>query len=443
MATRSLQVLLEMQYIPPFLSQIIDAVAFGHNPSELREDWTNWKQDFDDYYDRESDYTVSKEDAQIVQNIPPLLIQLELSVQRAFQGQCKADDLVKDAMDFFEAHDSFFEEREKQYFVQSPALDRLLKASVAHLQGRADQEALLKRAPDAALAVDAIHDLYLSAKEELPKELVDGTLEGFRRAQKGLDLLAQQEADIPKEVLEEAIFELKSAGELLEHLPNLFNRYDSEQGSAIPIIGPIINSLREEDDEEQFELLREEAWPAFIELWQSRQDGWMMEPQAAVELLPLAEQNLINLSELLELYPEQEDEFWDTVDQLEEIFEQIRENNLNIDGLPSSPYWPEAQLLLNLLRGGAPLYAAQSLAGSIQGGGSEIPPVVQSVGEALQAFLQEPDPVPLLHALKILKEDFELSKTTRPCLKCGFRMELQAKSCPECGAEVSELSVSG
>ena len=168
-----------MQYIPPFLSQIIDTVAFNGEPGEFEQDWLTWKAEFEQYFERESDYTVSNEDAQVVQNLPPLLQQLDAAVLKAFEGQCQAEDLVKYAIDFFEAHDKFYEEREKQYFVQTPPLDRLLKVSVAYLQDKADLEALLKRAPDAALAVDAIQNLYLDAREELPRELVYLSLLSF------------------------------------------------------------------------------------------------------------------------------------------------------------------------------------------------------------------------------------------------------------------------
>ena len=212
----------EMQYIPPFLCHIIDAVAFDGDPSSLRDDWSTWKSEFEQYFERESDYSVSNDDAQIVQNLPPLLQQLDGAVEKAFERQCKADDLVQYAIDFFEAHDKFYEEREKQFFVQNPPLDRLLKVSVAHLQDQADLEAVLKRAPDAALAIDAIQNLYLDAREELPKELVDGTVQGLKHAQKGMDILSENDTELTTEQLEEALFELRSAGELLEHVPALF-----------------------------------------------------------------------------------------------------------------------------------------------------------------------------------------------------------------------------
>lgn len=432
-----------MQYIPPFLSQIIDAVAFQGDPTEMREDWQNWKRDFEEYYQREGDYTLSEEDAQNTRNLPPLLEQLNARVEGAFAGQCPVDELVKCSIEFFEAHDSFFEEREKQYFVQNPALDRLLKASVAHLQGRCGAEAVLKRAPDAALAVNSIHDLYQSVREELPKELDQGSVEGFQRAQKAFEMLAECEDAIPTPLLEEAVFELRSAGELLEHLPNLFDRFEREVGSPIPILGPALNLLREEDTEDTFEHFQTQAWPAFAELWQGRQDGWMLNPVVAYELLGATEQELSNLAELLEVYPDQEDAFWDTVEHLEELFEQIQEHTMSVEELQSSPYWPETQLILNLLRGGAPLYAAHSLAGGIRESGGEAPEVIRSVGASLLAFVREPEPLPLLQALKELKVDFELSKTTRPCTNCGYRLPLDAKACQECGSEVEELSVSG
>ena len=432
-----------MQYIPPFLSQIIDTVAFNGEPGEFEQDWLAWKSEFEQYFERESDYTVSNEDAQIVQNLPPLLQQLDAAVQKAFEGQCQADDLVKYAIDFFEAHDKFYEEREKQYFVQNPPLDRLLKVSVAHIQDKADLEAVLKRAPDAALAVDAIQNLYLDAREELPQELVDGTIDGLKRAQKGFDILAENDTNLTKEQVEEALFELRSAGELLEHIPSLFRRFEEERGSPVPVMGQILTVLRDEDDDEAWEHLREQAWPSFVQLWESRQDGWLLDPELAYELLQEADQSIIRFGELLSDYPETEEEFWDNVYRLEDVFEQIRTSSMDLESLPSSSYWPEAQLLLNLLRGGAPIYAAHSLAGSILQGGDEVPDTIRKLGDLLVSFVRQPEPLPLLQGLKLLLDEQELSKTTRPCGACGERMPLDARACPACGAKVEELSISG
>ena len=433
-----------MQYLPPFLCQIIDLTAFGGPPEaveQARKDWNAWRQDFQQYFESERDYSLSKEDAAVVENLPHLFRQLEQTVERSFGSPVSADDLVQSSLAFFEAHDSFFQEREKTYFVQSSPLDKLLKVAVAHIQDRAPISAVLKRGPEAALAIEALQQLYQQTREQLPQELVDGTVEGFRRAQKGLDILAEWGEEVSKDKLEEAIFELKSAGELLEHIPNLFDRFQREEGSPIPVMGPLINVLREEDGEENIALLRDQAWPDFIELWESRRDGWMLEPELAYELLGATEETIGRLADLLERYPEQEDEFWDTVELLEEQFDQIRESTLNLDHMPSSPYWPETQLVINLLQGSAPMYAAHTLALGISQGGQKVPPAIGLLGSALREFLEHPEPLPLLFALKALRDDFELSKTTRLC-GCGSRIPLQATVCPECGGRL-ELSVSG
>lgn len=432
-----------MQYIPPFLSQIIDMVAFGREAGDLAEDWYAWKQDFSEYYERESDHSLSSEDATVIQNIPPLLEQLEGAVERAFDGECSPDDLVRYSVDFFEAHDSFFEEREKKYFVDSPALDRLLKVAIANLQGNADIQAVLKRAPDAAMAVAEIQTLYQDTREELPQVLVDGTVEGFKRAQKGLDMLAEIGEGLTREQLDEVTFEIRSAGELLEHVPNLFNRFQEEQGSPIPIIGPLINVLREADDEQQLSILREHAMPDFLSLWAGRQDGWMLDPDHAYELIGAADEAIVSLDDLLVVYPEREDDFWDTVEHLEELFFQFQDHTISTQELRSSSYWPEAQLVLNLLNGGAPHYAAQTIVQGIRGGEpGTVPTVIQNLADCLSEFLEQPEPLPLLRALKILGDDFHLSRTTRPC-QCGARMPLEAKSCSVCGAQVEEFTISG
>jgi hypothetical protein len=431
-----------MQYLPSFLCQLIDAAAYKKDPAEFQEDWENWKADFQAYYEREADYSLSDDDAMIVENIPPLLEQLDSAVSRTIAGEQVLEDLVKASVTFFDAHDKFYEERERLYFVQSAPIDRLLKASIAHLQGRADHEAIHRREVDAALAVDVLHSIWQMAAPDLPEDFNKGTIDGFRRAQKAFNMLAEHPDEIPTEVLEEAVFELKSAGELLEHLPNLMRKYQDQVGSIIPSLGDLITSLRNKgDDEELVALLKEEAFPAFLDLWDNRQDGWMLKPESAAQLLEEAGQAIGHLAELVETYPENQDEFWQAVEQLEDIFTQFRDNMMRVDGLRASPYWPEAQMILNMLRGGTPRYAAHQFSAGVKE--SDAPEVIKTIGLALEEYLKEPDPVILLEALDALLQDQELNKTSRPCAACGVRIPLDAKSCPECKTKVEEFSVAG
>ena len=425
------------------MCHIIDAVAFKDDATEFQEAWDSWKLQFEEFYARESDYALSEEDASIVGNIPPLLSALSTSVGRAFQGTQNAEDLCEDVVSFFHNHDKFVEERQRSYFVENPSLDRLLKASVSHIQGRAEQTAIQNRAADAAQAVGAIHELYLDTRDMLPKEMVNGCVKGFELAQEGFNTLASADEDLSEDALRDAIFQLKSAGELLAHLPNFCNKIGESSELQIPILGPFLSAIRnqEEVNEEQLESLREDILPQFVNLWESRQDGWMLKPEVALRVLDETHETVVNMVELLEIYPEQEEEFWATVDDLEEMFKEIRENAMEVDSLQSSPFWPEIELLVNLLRGGSPLYAANVLLSGISN--NEVPEPIAIVGQALQAYLEEQHPLPLLEALSVLAEDYELSKTTRPCANCGMRMPLEAKTCPECGTKVEEFSMSG
>lgn len=431
-----------MQYLPSFLCQLIDAAAYKNDPAEFEEDWESWKGDFQSYFERESDYSLSDDDLMVVQNIPHLLEQLDSAVKRTVAGENALEDLVKSAVAFFDAHDKFYNERERLYFVQSAPLDRLLKASIAHLQGRADHEAVHRREVDAALAVDVLQSVWQVAMPELPEDFNKGTINGFQRANKAFHMLADHPAEIPTEILEEAIFELKSAGELLEHLPNLMRKYQEQMGSSIPIVGELITSLRHKaDDEEILALLKDEAVPSFLEMWDTRQDGWMLNPEVAAQLLEDTHQAIGHFTELVETFPENEEEFWQAVDNLEDLFGQMRESTLDTEELRASPYWPEAQMLLNLLRGGTPRYAAHQFASGVKD--SDAPEVIKSIGRSLEAFLKEPDPIILLEALAALRQDQELNKTSRPCAACGVRIPLDSKECPECHAKVEEFSVAG
>ena len=431
-----------MQYLPSFLCNLIDAIAYSGDPLEFQEDWETWKGEFQAYYERESDVCLSEDDARVVEDLPHLLRELDSQVGKAFEGTVVLDDLIKAGVGFFGAHDSFYNERERLYFVQSAPVDRLLKAAIAHLQGRATAEAVHKREVDAALAVEVLHSIFQSVREDLPEALRDGSIQGFQRAQKGLHMLADHPDAIPPEILEEAVFEIKSAGELLEHLPNLMKKYQEQVGSPVPILGELLTSLRASPQDEQLiTLLKEESLPGFLDLWDRRQDGWLLDPEVANQLLDDANQAIAEFAELAEGYPEAEEDFWAVADHLEELFLQFRDSTLQLDELRASPYWPEAQMLMNLLRNGTPMYAARTFVSGVKGG--DAPQVIQVLAAALEEWLREPDPVILLEALVALRQDQELNKTTRPCASCGERIPLQAKSCPSCKTKVEEFSLSG
>jgi hypothetical protein len=187
--------------------------------------------------------------------------------------------------------------------------------------------------------------------------------------------------------------------------------------------------------------MKEESFPSFLEMWDSRQDGWMLEPDMCHQLLDDANQLIGNLAELVETYPENEEEFWQNVEQLEDTFSQIRDNTMQLEELRASPYWPEAQMILNMLRGGTPRYAAASFVQGVKEG--DAPDLIKKLGKQVDEYLKEQDPLPLLEALLMLREDQELNKTTRPCASCGVRIPLQAKECPSCHATVEEFSLSG
>lgn len=431
-----------MQFVPSFLSQLIDAVAFQEEPEEYAQNWQEWKADFERYYERESDHTLSELDASVVRNLPSQYERLTRSVESALQGSGNADDLVRDCNEFFASYDSFQYERDKKYFVESPPLDRLLKATVAHLQGRAEFAAVKLRIPEAIEAVSEVGRLLTSARADLPEALVSGTEQGLSRAEHGFSILTGSE-HLSQESLEDAIFELKSAGELLEHLPRLVRRFEEEAGSPVPIVGPLLGLLRQEDNEEALEEFQKRAWPSFLDLWHGRRDAWMLDPEVADELLQAAGHEVSIITETASSYHDEEDSFWDAVERLEDLFDRMRENTLRLDGLSSSPYWPEAALLISLLRDGASLYVAGSAASGIALAGAQAPPAVRETGKALSSFLDEPDPLILLRALKALQTDFEQSKSSRLCPGCGERISLEAPNCPHCGQEVGEFSISG
>lgn len=431
-----------MQFIPPFLSRLIDSVAYQDPVEDSACEWSEWKENFERYYRLESDYALSDHDAETIASLPSLLLALEFEVEKALQARGSAEALTQSALAFFAAHDAFHDEREKQYFVEIPSIDRLLKVTVSFLQGRAAFEAIPSRIPLVESTTQSLQALLSSLRDELPEALVMGTEDGIQRASDGLKALSS-EADPGREVLEKALFELKSAGELLVHLPRLSRRFEDEAGSSIPIIGPILDLLRQNESLENVTRFREHEWPLFLQLWEARTDAWMLEPELAENLLHSTELEIEVINRLLESDSDDPDAFWDAVERLEDSFFQIRDNTLELAGLSASPFWPEAQLLLNLLRGGSSLYLARQVVQNIARGGEQVPSPVREVGQAVSSYLEDSDPLHLLRALQRLKIELESSKTTRVCPNCTIRIPLEAQSCEHCGVPIEQFTLSG
>lgn len=416
-----------MQPLPGFLCEFIDALAFQEELDEAQLEWENWKQQFTEFQDEESDYTLSQQDAAHQEELPYLLNNLEIAVSSALNGEGNVDLLLERSVEFFAVHDPYIAERRRPYFVRDTHIENLLKVCMCYLHGRAELAAVKKRT-EAARA--SLRTLELAPIEESASLLSS--------AAQAIEAIEMVDSPAERKSLEASSLKLKDA----------IGKWEQAAGAVlgpvpdIPILGEAL-TLLDRADYDRWESFCEQSWPDFVNFWEERQDGWLLRPDCYDEQLQQAELIVELLGQALESYGEDPAPVWESVNNLEAWFRELPSHQLNLANLALSPYAQEGQLAVNLMQGLCPGYAAQSLVNSIRAAGHDAPALVRDFAERLDSYLEEPEPLILLTALDTLIREVELSTNTVVCSDCQARMDLHQRVCPKCGAKVEFSTMSG
>ncbi len=160
--------------------------------------------------DEATDYYATPEEAERHNRLEGLLQQLFAGLRQTRTGPQSALRLCQLCFALDEALRQFWQHRSRTHFVAIKPLDELLVVGIATLQGRAQEEALARRVPQAGRAVEHLYQQFKAGAGELPQAIVSSLALGFDKLSQGFELL---ESD-----LEAALGKLKAGGDLVSHL---------------------------------------------------------------------------------------------------------------------------------------------------------------------------------------------------------------------------------
>lgn len=427
-----------MQPLPPLYVATINAAERGGVSDDLLEAWHDYEQQTRQQLGAQSEYVLSEEDAALQQHLPLQLQQAATAVRDGAAAEALMDTLAELAQNL----DRFFELRRQQFFVSIPALDQLLCAGVATVQGRAKEGAVEGRLHPAAQAVGALEQRYQEIEEELPREVQEAVDRGFEQVERGFGLVESWLDGAGRDALEEALFRLKSGGELLDHIVAWFTEAEERSAaeSAVPIVGPLLGPLRRSFEPALLALLRDQKLPELVQFWGESAATMPVCPAALEEVFPAIDETLGELEELLEQDSVEEQPLWQSLERLESLFAELKEQRLPVEELMQSGYAPEASLLLTALHGGVPDLVLRRAAASMQD--PQAPSFIGELGQRLQAYLSSADELLLLDGLAALADEAHRAANEVECPACGQSSAI-AQKCEHCGAELPRLAISG
>lgn len=360
----------------------------------------------------QADFFVSDEEQGLVENLGYLLAQFDRAWPGGFDGALQFTGL---ATELSLALDHFRRGRLRTYFVEIPALDLLLVALVAHLQGRGEVQAATRRLAGAAQAIGHLARDYARLRSGLPDELVEVLDGAFAMVDQGLEAIEQDR-------LREAARLVRDGGTLLSNLVQWRRQALAEFRSPVPILGVELARLRRRFDPD----LADEVFERSDELlawWNDASQALLVPLESHDACVEAVEQALTALLEA-----EEEDQLLEAAEQLEAAFGLLDQEALDLHPLVGTSMEDSARLLSLAYRG----ETSQAL--------------LMAAGEGdpyVRAFLESGDRGHLLVGLQAMLEQVAQASERGPthCSVCGLFNEAENTLCAHCQHPLSALEV--
>jgi hypothetical protein len=391
-----------VQPIDPLLVEIIDSVDRGRTCQKAADHWTRRSSDYRRNIENESDYSLSEEEMHRIAELPKLLSELDKQVDLAKQGQCDSENLLGAGVVFFSRLSEMTTAREETFFVDIPVFDKLLCAGKAVLEGRAKPTAVTRRVPGVQKETEHLLELFRPHANSFPEEFRAIISEGFKTLSEAFQALQSFKAEPTEIILEQALVKLNKGGQMVARFPVAVRELQREQRRHIPVVGSLLETLEFDPSDEHLALLQNEGLPELLKLWDAKDDGWLLPPDEAETILDEASAALDHFEDSVPSFGQDPDAFWASVDRLEDAFEKIRAHSMPIQKLLDSSLGPEAALLLGLLDGGAPDYAARTAAQAMRAG--DVPDFITELADGLEDYLESKDKLILLEMVEMLLE---------------------------------------
>lgn len=390
-----------MQPIDPILVEIIDAVSSGRSCQKAIETWSLRSEEYRQTIGRESDYSLSEAEMARLLELPQLHSELDRQVALVEAGNSDPDTLMGSGIAFFARLSELTNDRQATFFVEIPEFDKLLCAGKAILEGRAVEFAP-QRLSAAKEERERIEALFSPHAESFPQDFQNGMKEGFVLMDEGLDELDRYTETRDPKAMSDALTKVNRGGQMIATFPIAVREMQMESRRHVPVIGSLLETLEVEPTDEYLALLRDEGLPELRTLWEEKDDGWLLPPTEAEPILAEVSAALDQFEQAVPSFRQAPEAFWQSVKRLEDAFRDVRSNSMPIQNILDSSLGPEASLVLALLEGKAPDYAAKTAIEAMRAG--EVPEFITEFADGLEEYLESRDKLVLLELLELLLE---------------------------------------
>ena len=392
-----------MQPIDPNLIEIIDALNSQRSCTQSTTRWIGRSADYLKTITEESDYSLSETEAERIAQLPDLLAEVDHQVTLAASGEGNPEELLGASVRFHTRLSELTTDREETFFVPIPQIDKLLCAGKAVLEGRAAPLAVTRRIAPARAEMERIENLFTPHADSFPEEFQQTMERGFKLVETAFKSLEEYRANPGSEKLDQALAKLNQGGRMVANFPVAVREMQRENRRHIPVIGSLLETLEIDPTDEFVALLQNEGVPQLRAFWEEKDDGWLLPPQKAEAILDEVSSALEHFEQCATDYEHAPEQFWASVDALEAGFQKIRDNSMPVQDVLDSSLGPEAALLLSLLEGRAPDFAARTAMEAMRAG--DVPDFIDDLANGLEDYLESGDKIVLLEMLEMLLQE--------------------------------------
>lgn len=391
-----------MQPLDPVLVKLIDSVDLGQPNRKSGERWQQRSAEYRSVIGVSSDYSLNEKEAERLAELPGLLGELDRCVAASLQGNCDVETLLSASIRFSTRYSEMVTDREETFFVEIPVFDQLLCAGKAVLEGRAKPQAVSSRVEGCEREADRLKALYSPHSQSFPEPFQKSMEEGFEFLSEAFESLHSYGDTHETQTLDQALGQLNRGGRMVAVFPSAVREMQREHRRHIPLIGSLLETLEVDPSAEYLNLLQNEGLPELRQLWEEKDDGWLLPPEEAEPLLEEVSSALDDFEDAVPSFGSNPEVFWNAVDRLENGFKEIRANSMPVQNVLDSSLGPEAALILALLEGKAPDYAAKTAVQAMRAG--DVPEFISELADGLEDYVESKDKIVLLEMLQLLLE---------------------------------------
>lgn len=405
------------------------------------------------WLERESAYSLHEQEARQFENIRFLWERVDRLLEEADREQLEEGlpPLLFEAALLME---KVTRERDAGHFSPLPAVNRMVLAGAAWIQGRGSREAAGQRLAVLEEFQQNMRRMYTRLRSDLPKENRPDVDLGMRHLKSGIEAARTALEAGDKEALHEALSEVHAGASLVQFLLDWDRREmellaETYRRFNVPVIGPQLES-----ELEAARRAPRETWmgpaettltvslPGLDAFWERAQSTLLLPPELRQPLLAATDEAIGGLYEAYQklLDPQSPDK--EAIAVLEqalcaasEAFTAVQQAALKAQGADGALARAYVDAIRGIAGGTVPDVTLASMLSD------DPPPGDPDVRRLIQEYLAGGHPDALYQAVEIMLDSLprtpDQSSTEISCPFCGVTNSLAAQLCRDCGGRLS------